>query len=250
MPTRLTKRRFDSIGRFEYYNNTTKETVFPLADVRFIDDFLVGGGVVFPAAGSPESGCPWVKKIVGAGPPTVAAVADGVNGLVACTLTADSEKQSADLYTNDELQFSIVQGLCVEFKISPTVLPTLAAELNFGLISSWADGYDATTYNVMGTFDGSGELFFEKDDNATDESATSGVTLTAGQSAIVKIDCTDIASIKFYVNGVRKAEGTVFDWAASAANSKVQPFFGAYKASGAGVGTLTVDYVKVWQNRA
>jgi hypothetical protein len=236
-------------GVLDYYDNTTHERTARFAPVKFVDDFL-GSDVVIPAAASPESGCKWVKKIVGAAPPTAGIVADGVNGLVECALTSASQKQNAEVYFNDELQFSVVQGLVFEARFALSVLPTDVAEAVIGLTSAWADGLDAATYSVFATCDGSGEIICEKDDNATDESATSGETLIASEYAIVRIDCTDVADIHFYVNGNRVAEGTTFDWAASAANSKVQPIFGVYKASGAGVGTLLVDYVKVWQNRS
>lgn len=232
------------------FESTTQETVsVPGAPVMFYDDFL-GSSLVIPAAGSAESGMPWVKKIVGSGPPTVAGVADATNGVVACTLTVDDEKQSAEVYFNDELQFSVVQGLVFEAKIKAAVLPTLLGEMVIGLISSWADGLDSATYSVFFTLDGDGTIVCEKDDNASDQSASSGVTLTNADDAILRIDCSNVADIQFFVNGARVATGTTFSWAASAANSKVQPVVGCYKASGAGLGTLQVDYVRVWQKRS
>jgi hypothetical protein len=226
----------------------THETMIPFAPIVFADDFF-GADTVIPAAGSPESGTKWVTKIVGVAPPTVAVKADTVNGVVECALTSADQKQNAEVYFNDELQFSIAQGLVFEARFALSVLPTLVAEFVVGLVSAWADGLDDTTYNAFVTCDGSGLITCEKDDNATDESASSGVTLVASEYAIVRIDCSTPADIKFYVNGARVAGSTTFDWAASAANSKVQPIFGLYKATGAGVGTSLVDYVRVWQNR-
>lgn len=228
-------------------HSTTHESMIPYAPIVFVDDFL-GADTVVPAAGSAESGTKWVKKAVGEG--TCAVKADEVNGVLEMPLTATSEKQEGSAYWNDELQLSIAQGLVFETRFKLAVLPTGNAEMVLGLISAWADDVNGTTYNAFVTADGSGEIFCEKDDNATDESATSGVTLTTADWCIARIDCSDVTSIKFYVNGNRVAGGTTFDWAASAANSKVQPFVGVYKASGTGVGTLQVDYVKVWQNRS
>lgn len=225
------------------------ETILSMLPVTFVDDFI-GSDVVIPAAGSPESGCKWVKKIVGAGPPTVAVVADGLNGIVACALTSDSQKQSADLYMNDELQFSVKQGLIFEAVITQSVLPTLGAESVIGVVSAWADGYDAITYSAFFTCDGDGEIICESDDNVTDASASSGVTVLNTDTVVLKIDCTDITDIKFYVNGNEVAGSTTFSWAASAANSKVQPIAGMYKASGAGVGTLQVDKIDLGQKRS
>jgi hypothetical protein len=232
-----------------YYDSTTHETTFRAAPVGFVDDFI-GSDVAIPAAASPESGCKWVKKIVGAAPPTLVSVGDALNGVIACTLTADDQKQNAEIYTNDELQFSVLQGLVFEARFALAVVPTLLAEVVIGVTSAWADGLDATTVNAFVTCDGSGLIVCETDDAATDGSTSSGVTLTADQYAVVRIDCTDAATagIKFYVNGA--LVHTSAAWAANAATSKVQPMIGAYKASGAGLATLNLDYVKIHQNRA
>jgi hypothetical protein len=243
-----TKSRYRN-GIAEFYDSETHERVLPLAPVLFHDDFL-GSDVAIPAAGSPESGVKWVKKIVGAAPPTLVGLADEVNGAIECALTATSEKQNAEAYFNDELQFSALQGLVIEFRAKISVLPTGNGEVVLGLISAWTDGLDAATYSAFFTADGSGEIICEKDDNATDETLTSGVTATNSQWKIYRIDFSEPGSIKFYIDGVQVASATVFDWAASAANSKLQPVFGCYKVSGTGLGTVVVDYCRVWQKRS
>jgi len=237
-------------GVLEYYDGASFETVNPQAGVVLYDDFVGAGAVVVPAAGSAESGVRWVKKIVGAAPPTVAGVADASAGIMACTLTATSEKQDAAIYCDDQRNFSLEQGCVFEARVKLSVLPTGTAELVMGLLGDWIDGSDNATYSAFFTADGSGELICEMDDNATDRSTTSGVTLTNAEWAVLRIDATDIHDVKFFVNGNRVAAGTTFDYAATGANAVLQPFFQAYKASGTGVGTLQVDYVRVWQNRA
>jgi hypothetical protein len=232
-----------------YYESTTNEAVYPFAPVVLYDDFLTPSLVV-PAAGSLESGVLWAKKIVGAAPPTVAGVANETNGAVKCALTADSQKQDAGLYHADQLSFSALQGLVFETRLKISTLPTDVAEGVWGITSAWADGPDAITYSAFFTADGSGEIFCESDDNATDASTTSGVTATNAQWKIYRIDCSDAAAsgIRFYIDGA--LVGTSAAWAASAANSKVQPYLGMYKASGTGVGDITVDYVRMWQKRS
>lgn len=235
-------------GNAYHYESSTNETTFGAAPVAFDEDFL-GASLVIPAAGSAESGMLWVKKIVGAGPPTLAVLDDTTNGVLACTLTSDSEKQNAEAYFGDNLQFNLTYGLIFEARFKASVLPTLAGEMVLGVTSAWADGLDAATYSAFVTLDGSGEIICESDDNATDSSATSGVTLTTSDWAIARIEY-DSTGLRFFINGVRVASSTTFAWAASEANSKVQPIVGCYKVSGAGVGTLQVDYVRVWQNRS
>jgi hypothetical protein len=106
-------------------------------------------------------------------------------------------------------------------------------------------------YSAWFTVDGSGEVFCETDDNATDRSVTSGVTVINTVGHYYKIDMSDVTSIKFYIDGVRVAAGTTFPFVAVGANALVQPFLGCYKvATSAGLGTIAIDYVKLWQKRS
>ena len=236
-------------GVLAWYDSATHERVARFAPVVLNDDFL-NPSLVVPAAGALESGVLWAAKIIGAAPPTVAGVANDTNGTVACTLTADSQKQDAALYAADQLCFSVLQGLVFEARVKLSVLPTGNGQASIGVTGVWADGHDAITYSAFFTARASGELFCDTDDNVTDKDVTSGTTLLNTDWAILRIDCTDPLDIKFYINGARVAASTTFGWAASASNSKVQPFLAVYKASGTGLGTLTVDYVRLWQNRS
>ncbi len=236
-------------GVQEFYDSATHERVHPMAPILFCDDFI-GASTVVPAATSEESGMAWSKKIVGAAPPTVAVVADAANGIVQCALTSASQKQNADLYMGDQRQFSVAQGTVIEWRINLAVLPTLVAEIAWGLLGDWADGYDASTYSAFFTADGSGEIFCETDDNATNASATSGVTATTAQTKICRIDFTDVTDVRFYIDGNHVATGTTFGYAATGANAVLQPFCGCYKASGAGLGTVKADYCRIWGNRS
>lgn len=235
-------------GRQRFYDRSSKESYdwgYPLA---FYDDFI-GADVVIPATGSVESGCKWSKKITGAAPPTVAKTADGVNGLVACSLTADSQAQEAALQMNDELMFSIAQGAIYECRLTISTAPTLNGVISWGLHGAYAAGgsnfragFEVTAASLIPTC--------EVDDNVTDTPAASGVTLVVGTYNIFRIDATTQTDIKFFIDDVPVAGSTTFASAASAANSKMQPHCGAYKASGAGLGVVTIDYVRVWQERS
>lgn len=234
-------------GRVAYWDSSTFETLDALYPVKFYDDFI-GADVVIPASGSVESGVAWSKKIVGAAPPTVAKTADGVNGMVLCSLTSASQKQDAALHMNDELMFSIAQGAIFEARLALTTLPTDVAVASFGLWGAWADGGSA--YRVGFEVPATGIVACESDDNATDTSASSGITLIAGEYHIFRIDCTNQSAIRFYIDGAGVATSTTFANAASASNSKAQPHIGLYKASGTGEGVLSLDYVKVYQDRS
>ena len=238
---------YQSTGKMAFYDGSTFETFQSMHPIQFYDDFI-GADVVIPADGSVESGTKWSKKIVGAAPPTVAKTADGVNGLVACSLTSTSQKQDAVLHMNDELMLSIAQGSVFETRLSLTTLPTLNGVASFGLWGAWADGGSA--YRVGFEVPAGGIVTCESDDDATDTSAATSTTLVAGAYNVFRIDCTTQSDIKFYIDGARVVSGTTFNNAASAANSKSQPHCGLYKASGAGLGVMSVDYVKIWQDRS
>lgn len=238
-------------GRQRFFDRATNETTRFDFPVEFYDDFI-GTDVVIPAAGSPESGTKWAKKIIGAAPPTVAKTGDGVNGLVACTLTSDAQKQDAELYMNDELMFSIAQGAIFETRLTLTTAPTLNGIASWGLWGAWADGGSAFRVGFEIT-SASLILQCESDDNVTDSSKATASTLVVGTYNIFRIDMTNQADIKFFIDGAPVggvAGAFTFTNAASAANSKAQPFLGLYKVSGAGLGVMSVDYVKVWQERS
>ncbi len=237
-------------GLATWYDGSTQERVLPVAPVVFYDDFIGPGATVVPAAGAAESGAAWVKKIVGAGPPTVAQVADTANGIVACTLEASDQKQDGAIYLGDERNFCITQGTVFEARIKVSVLPTGNGEAVWGLAGDWVDGPDAITYSVWFTADGGGEIYCEKDDASTDQTVTSGITVVDTAWHIYRIDFTSVSDIKFYIDGAAVATGTTFGYVATGANATLQPYFAVYKASGTGAGTIQIDYCRVWQNRA
>ena len=81
------------------------------------------------------------------------------------------------------------------------------------------------------------------------KSADSGVVAGTTTWRIYRIDCTDVTSIKFYIDGNQVAATTTFAYEATGADAILQPAVGLYKASGTGVGTVQVDYIRAWQNR-
>lgn len=238
-------------GVLTFYDDQTHERVGPQAPLVFKDDFIYPS-LVIPDSAALESGVLWCKKITGAAPPTVVLVGNSANGVVQCALTADVQKQDAGLYHGDNRAFSLERGLIWEARINlPTTVPTLQGEAVWGLVGTWADGPDAILYSVFFTADGSGEIFCEMDDNATDRSTTSGVTVLPDVWRTYRIDATDIADVKFYIDGEAVALGTTFAYAATGANAVLQPYLGCYKAGAdAGLATIQVDFVRAYQKRS
>jgi hypothetical protein len=74
-----------------------------------------------------------------------------------------------------------------------------------------------------------------------------GYTQVADDIGTVRIDCTNPANVKFYINGTRVCRATTFNLSASAATW--QPLLGVWKDIDASEGTLDIDYVRIWQER-
>lgn len=226
------------------------EVVHRMAPLWYRDDFLGAGAAVIPAAGAAESGVDWVKKIVGAAPPTVASVANGANGQIACTLTATSEKQDALAYWNDSKAIDATKGAVFEARVQLSVLPSAAGvQAIVGLASNWIDGPDNNTCYVEFGATANGALLIRSFDGVTTKSVASGITLLNTDWAVLRIDATDVTDVKFFINGVQVSATGLVNFAATGSLAVLQPHIQAYKPSGTGVGTITADYVKVWQNR-
>ena len=177
-----------------------------------------------------------------------ALVDDASNGVAQITLNVDNDTEKGVLYMNDNLQFALDKGVIWQARVNFPVLPTSTTEMVLGLAATEA-AFDSITTSCWFKLAGSGALLAESDDTSTnnDDKAT-GVTLLNTDWAILRIDATTLADVKFYVNGVRVASSTTFDMSsATGAAGKVQPYFGAFQ-SDASVGTLYIDNVRIWQD--
>jgi hypothetical protein len=101
-------------GVQNFYEDVAYEYVMTMSPIYYYQDFLGQSAVAIPAAGSPTDGFEFVKKIVGAGPPTLAGVANAIGGQVACTLAATGEKEDCVLYWGDNLGLDCTKGLQFE----------------------------------------------------------------------------------------------------------------------------------------
>jgi hypothetical protein len=160
------------------------------------------------------------------------------------------EKQDAALYFGDQKNFDVTKGLVWEARAQLSVLPSAAGvQAVFGVSSAWIDGPDnATQYLEFGAT-ANGAILIRSQDGTTQNSIASGVTVLTTEWHIYRIDCSDVTDIKFYIDGVQVSANNAVAFAATGANAILQPYNAMYKPSGTGVGTLTLDYVKAWQNR-
>ena len=236
------------------YDKTTTESIVPMFPVVFYDDFL-GGDIVLPATGTVESGCPWSTLIVANG--TAAKVGDAINGVVQLALTAANEAQIAVLDWNDQESLSLEQGLIFEARIAMSVLPTVGTEGSqavFGIAGAHNATLDTVDCKAWFKIESAANtaLLWEVDDNVTpDLDNDASTVLVAGTYHIYRIDATSIAAVKFYVDGVLVGTGNMSGLTGAVGN--VQPYFNVSKAhttTSTGLGTMLIDYVKIFQDRS
>lgn len=239
-------------GTQRMFDDGTQEVVEQNSPLQFIDD-LVGASLVIPAAGSAESGMSWVKKIVGAAPPTIAGVSNAAGGQVACTLTSTSEKQDAAFYMGDNRSFDVTKGLIFEARVQLSVLPSAAGvQAVWGLAANWIDGPDNNTQYLQFGATANGAILCRSQDGTTQTSAAAvgGKTLLTTDYPIFRIEVDPSnGAVHYFIDGVEVTPAAGVTFAGTGANAILQPYFAMYKPSGVGVGTLTFDYCKVWANR-
>ncbi|CCJ07092.1 hypothetical protein [Methylocystis sp. SC2] len=233
-----TRSRF-AAGILTFFDRTTRETVLPLAPVFFEDDFLG------PALDTTK----WTALDTGAA--TEAVVADLANGAVGLALDATNEVQLAGISWNDQRTLALAQGLILEARFRLSVLPSAASVIAvIGLQGDHNAAVDTVAESIWFRADGNGQITVESDDTSHETSkVATGVTVTTADWVIGKIDCTDIADVKFYINGNRVAEGTTFNMS-QVAGLALQPVARISKSAATSVGTLQVDYIRAWMNRA
>ncbi|MGH6967569.1 MAG: hypothetical protein ACREEN_00495 [Stellaceae bacterium] len=224
-----------------FYDDANGEILELLRRVRLDEDFTGTTANVI--------GGKWSSKVVKtAGSPTVAGVAN--KHQVACTLDATSEKQDAVLYFADNVCLDLMKQPIVDINAAATVLPSgTGDEVVFGLMAAWIDGPDNNTGFARFKCSGSGELYAELYDGTTLTTVDTGILLVAGVFHDFQIDAWDSTNVLFYVDGARVCASSTFAIGSSVTTLGVQPYVAAYKPSGTGVATVTVDCIKIGQNR-
>lgn len=226
-------------GQLAFYDGTTYETVKPVAPRVLIEDF--------------EGDTLNTDKLLYADTANEDTQAvDGGNAVL--TLTADATQQEAGvLASGNSLDWDPTKGLIFEARIKLSVLPTLDTEAHFGFLGEAQTddkqivvAEDYKKYCVF-TADGSGIITINCDDNVagSQHAVATGVTVLATAFHVYRIDITNIADIKFYIDGVGVATGTTFTLDSLVADT-LQPIALLTKPAN-GVGTMLLDYIKVWQ---
>ena len=238
---------WQNTGRQVFYDGTTFETLWAGFPVQFIEDFL--GAAVDPFDGTIN----WnVIDVSAAGTGTTAIIADSSNGQFRLAHDAQDEAQDMVLYQNDNKTFDVGNGLIFEARVDMAVSPGTGVVAVFGMCGDHNLDKDSATEAAWFRFDASLVCKVESDDttNNNDDIAT-GHTAVAGTADIYRIDFTTLADVKFFINGARVAAATTFDMSnLTAGEQQMQPYFSLDKASGTGLGTMDIDYVKIFSNRS
>ena len=231
------------------------ESLVPMFPITLYDDFL-GGDIVFPGTGAVVPGTPWSTLITGNG--AVAKVANGINGIASLSVVTAAAASIAALDWNDQTSLSLEQGLIFEARVRISILPTMGVagttEMVWGLAGAHNAVLDTIDCNAWFRLqhDANTVLLWEVDDDVAgnDDNNDTGIVIATGVYHIYRIDATTLAAVKFYVDGVLVGTGDLSGLLATVGD--VQPYFNVSKTDGTntGVGTMLVDYVKVFQDRS
>lgn len=220
--------------------------VFNTPDVQFMDDFL---GTEFLQTESGSDGV-WstVETNLNA---ALAVVADAENGQLSMAMDSDSNAEVAALYWGDQRGIDLNQDALFEARVQVSVLPTDVGELVIGMAGDHNASADSITEGAWFKLDGSGAALMESDDTTNDnDDIATGITLGTSTWYTLRIDFSDISDVKFYIDSAQVSSGSTFDMSnLSSAEAIMQPYISMAKASGTGVGTVLVDYVRVISRR-
>lgn len=222
---------------------TTHGSLYPYAPVRLKEDFQ--GQALDTTNG------PFAYRDTAGGAEAI--VADAANGVLGLSLTSANEAQLAGIDQADQLTWVLNQNLIFEARVKVSVLPTTGSVICIGLCDNHNAAVDTVAKSLWFRLDGAtgGLITVECDDGTTETSkVTTGVTLTTADWAILRIDCSNPADVKFFINGNRVAASTTFNANATpTAPLQIVARVGK-EAIGTSVGTLQVDYLSAWQNRS
>jgi len=192
-----------------------------------------------------------IKDTSSAGTPTYLCVTEDGGG-AKLTLASTSEEEIVTLYQNDVLIYDLAQLKQVWWILKVAAFDAVT-DLVAGVGAAQNDTEDSVATNAWLKVDGSvstSALVAETDDATTDnDDVATGETIASTYKKLA-IDFTNgLADVRFAIDGERVAAGTTFDMSALTAGLNVQPFVQLHKASGTGVVTLLMDYVRITCDR-
>lgn len=240
---------------FRTFERSNGETVHVRAPILFQDDFSRAGFII-PRAGSDEFDSQWVKDIAGAG--TVAKAVDIEGGGIVCANNATTDTIIASVHMDDINPFhpgagGTLTGLQAEFRIAVKASSMTNQDMFVGLIGDYSETSTVldSTERIGFFFDAALTPLCISEDGTNSQSVTSGSLFVTTVAKILRIDFSNPADVKFYINGVRVASGSTFT-VADIGTARLQPFIGLFNNGTAGSAATTITCTKcwVWQLRA
>jgi hypothetical protein len=181
---------------------------------------------------------------------------DTAGGVYSLATAAVSEAEDAQLTWGNQRVLDPTQGLIFEARVRVNIPgATITADERWvvGLASDHTNSEDALDAVVSNAwFRGEGanlNIFIEGDDGTTDTDDTdSTVDYVDNTWMVLKIDMTDLAAVKFYIDGVQVA--TTLDLSALSGSTLLQPIFCYQRDAGSEINLLQIDWYRVTQGRA
>lgn len=169
-------------------------------------------------------------------------------GGIRFNLTATNEAQKADALSVERLAPGSNPIVEMAFRM-PNGGSGSASDFSIGLANAThATDADSITDSIFVHMDGGSTTIYAECDDGTNETAatTTATTFTAGTALSTRvevwIDCRDLSSLKFYVDGVRVASGTTFSVAAM--TNAVGLLAHVEKTSGTETADMTIDWLR------
>lgn len=182
-----------------------------------------------------------IKDTSSAGTPTyVTATEDG--GSFVATLASTSEAEIVTLYQNDILMLDLAKLHQVWWIAKVSGIDSVT-DLVLGVGSAQNDTEDSVATAAWFKIDGSAStsnLLAETDDGTNDNSVTTATSLSSTYKKLLIDFSSGLSDVRFFIDGTRVASGTTFDMSDVSAGTNVQPFMQLHKASGTGVGAVTL----------
>jgi len=230
-------------GQLAFYDKATHETVKPLAPTILYDDFL----------GTALNGDLWTAIDTGTG-----AVTQAASNMI-LTTNVNGATDENGVYAKDDKAWNADKGFIFETRLKMTVAPTIGAEIMIGVQNdSWGAGSnrilnadECSIYAAFGFYAtlGAGLVAAIRTKEAVHASGiiSTGVTSVVGTYQVFRIDFTDVADVKFYIDGVGVCTTTTFNMS-DGANVMFQPIVVVQKNGvDAGLGIAYLDYIRMWQ---
>jgi len=230
-------------GQLAFYDGTTYETVKPLAPTILYDDFL----------GTTLNTDFWTSLHNGGG-----SIAHATSNLT-LSLAGAGATEEEGVSAKDDKAWNADKGFIFECRLKLTTAPTLTAEVMMGVQNdSWGAGSnrilnadEVSIYAAFGFYAtlGAGLVAAIRTKEAVHASGivSTGVTVATGTYNVFRIDFTNVADVKFYIDGVGVATTTTFNMS-DGANVMFQPVVVIQKNGvGAEAGVAVLDYIRIWQ---